>query len=25
VDFADFTDDFSFNRFRAVLGARWFM
>lgn len=25
VEFADFTDDFSFNRFRAMLGARWFM
>lgn len=25
VDFEDFSDDFSFNRFRATLGARWFM
>lgn len=25
VEFSDFTDDFSFNRFRAMLGARWFM
>ncbi len=24
-DFGSFTDDFSFNRFRAMLGARWFM
>lgn len=25
VEFEDFEDDFSFNRFRAMLGARWFM